>query len=110
MDGAVDRVQLRPFSRLTRPDGFKVASISVDLNGNAIRLLVKKGSAGEFIAAGKPPAGNTLRFSPSAAIHGPVKRRSSSLPPHSLKLNSFPAMKLWWWHLAADVTRMAATN
>ncbi len=60
MDDAVDRVQLDPFSaprRVTRPDGFKVASISVDLNGNAIRLLVKKGSAGQFIAEGKPPGG-----------------------------------------------------
>jgi len=29
----------------------------VDFGGDAVRLLVKEGSAGELIAAGKPPGG-----------------------------------------------------
>lgn len=54
--GAINCIDLHPFSapqRLALPDGSKTAALSVDFGGNAIRLLVKEGSAGELIAAGK---------------------------------------------------------
>ena len=60
MAGTTNRVELYPFPaprKLERPDGFKTAAVSVDFGGNAVRLLVKEGSAGELIAAGKPPGG-----------------------------------------------------
>ena len=60
MAGAINRVDLHPFSapqRLALPDGFKTAAVSVDFGGNAIPVLVKEGSAGELIAAGKSPRG-----------------------------------------------------
>jgi hypothetical protein len=60
MAGAINRVDLHAFSapqRLALPDGSKTAAVSVDFGGNAIRLLVKEGSAGELIAAGKSPGG-----------------------------------------------------
>jgi len=60
MAGTTSRVELYPFSppqKLERPDGFKTAAVCVDFGGNAVRLLVKEGPAGELIAAGKPPGG-----------------------------------------------------
>ena len=70
-----------PFSapqKLERPDGFKTAAVSVDFGGNAVRLLVKEGSAGELIAAGKPLEENTLRFLLLPEIRGRVKRQYPS--------------------------------
>ncbi len=55
MARTTNRVEFCPL--FGAPDGFKTAAVSVDFGGNAVRLLVKEGSAGELIAAGKPLGG-----------------------------------------------------
>jgi hypothetical protein len=77
MAGAINRVDLHPFSapqRLALPDGFKTAAVSVDFGGNAIRLLVKEGSAGGLMQRTNRLEENTPRFLLLREIRGRVKR------------------------------------
>ena len=101
MAGTTNRVELYPFSppqKLERPDGFKTAAVSVDFGGNAVRLLVKEGSAGELIATGKPPGGE---YSAILTVAGdswssetPVSELTVALPQIELlpewELRDFP--------------------
>lgn len=78
MAGAINRVDLHPFSappqRLALPGGFKTAAVSVDFGGNAIRLLVKEGSAGGLMQRANRLEENTPRFLLLREIRGRVKR------------------------------------
>jgi hypothetical protein len=58
MSAAAKSMELHPSAaprRLARPDGFKTASVSVGLSGDAIRLLVKDESAEALVARSEQP-------------------------------------------------------
>jgi hypothetical protein len=66
----MNRIELHPCAapqRLARPDHFVAAAVSVDIGGDAIRLLLEAGSRGELISAGKPPLGE---YSAIVAVSG----------------------------------------